>query len=352
MRCNIMRSVQTLRDLKELLQAGFESNEKSLEVFGRTYSTQLKAYLIESNKPTPDSVGCPKGIWKKIDPAGWYSNQDIDSPNTLFLDSTRNRVWVLYSLLDATESDFVILNNWVKNTNGLDSCWLSRGHLMHWEGLNSWSSRGLGLRFSDGLSPEESAENFSLKAWYGASSRIPGLGEVLKIAQENFAIYSVRWQKRSGGSISLSAEWYSNGKVTINRAEDVDEVLISVAEMANRYADALNEATCLRDQTLGAFEIDFSQNIDLDAFANTVAKGMGEMNLWLVEVKAEPDFRRFKGVDLHTWDRILLDVGTDYVYLTVPGRGCVNAAPRLAVVQGEDNSGKASIYHDGVEVFA
>ncbi len=76
------------------------------------------------------------------------------------------------------------------------------------------------------------------------------------------------------------------------------------------------------------------------------------MNLWLVEVEAEPDFRRFKGIDLHTWDRVLLDVGPNFVYLTIPGSGCVNGAPRLAVVQGEDNSGKASIYHDGVEVFA
>jgi len=90
----------------------------------------------------------------------------------------------------------------------------------------------------------------------------------------------------------------------------------------------------------------------LDVFSATVTKGQGAMKLWLAEIEACQDFRRFKGVDLHTWDRILLDVGPDYVYLTVPGKGCVNAAPRLAVVQGEDNAGRASIYHDGTEVFA
>jgi hypothetical protein len=346
-----MRPVNSLRDLKELLQAGFESNEESLEAFGKTYSNQLKAYLIECNKPAPDLFNGALGSWSKIDPAGWYLNQDSGSPNSLFLDSTRDRVMILYSRLDAAESDSIV-EKWIRGTNGLDSCWLSRGHLLHWEKLNGWSRRGIGLRFSDGLSPEESAGNFSLKAWHGANRYVDGLDEMLKIAQDKFAIYSVRFQKRSGGSISISAEWYSNGKITINRANDVDEVLISVAEMANRYADSLKEATDLRDKTMAAFEIDFSQPIPLDAFSSTVTKGRGDMNLWLVEVEAESDFRRFKGIDLHTWDRVLLDVGPDFVYLTIPGSGCVNGAPRLAVVQGEDNSGKASIYHDGVEVFA
>ena len=346
-----MRPVGNLRDLKELLQAGFENNEESLEAFGKTYSTQLKAYLIESNRPDPGHIAGPFGTWEKIDSAGWYLNRDSEISNTLFMDCTRSRVWILYSLLDAMQSDSIV-EKWIKGTNGLDNCWLSRGHLLHWEKFNGWSRRGIGLRFSDGLSPEESAGNFSLKAWHGANRYVEGLDEILNIAQERFAIHSVRFQKKSAGAISISAEWYSSGKVTVNRATDVDEVIISVAEMANRYADSLKEATELRDKSLASFEIDFSQNIALDQFSSTVTKGQGDMNLWLVEVETEPDFRRFKGIDLHTWDRVFLDIGPNFVHLTIPGSGCVNGAPRLAVVQGEDNSGKATIYHDGLEVFA
>ena len=43
-----MREIKTLDDLKERMQAGFENNEESLEQYGKTYSTQLKAYLIDS----------------------------------------------------------------------------------------------------------------------------------------------------------------------------------------------------------------------------------------------------------------------------------------------------------------
>lgn len=345
-----MREIRTLADLKERLQAGFENNEESLELFGKTYSPHLKAYLIESNLALRDA-GCPEGEWRKLDNSvGWYGNKDGDLSNTLFLDSTRDRVWILYSLMDATESD-VVVDKWL-NRKDLDRCWLSRNHLMHW-GKMGWNQRGLGLKFQDGLSiDEENAANFSLKAYYGATRRIRGLDRILNEAKEEFAIHSARWQKRKEGSVTISTEWYSNGKATINKASDVDEALMSVAEMANRYADSLKEATKLRDTTMGAFELDFSQEIDLDAFSNKVATGTGEMKLWLVETESEEDFKRFRGVDLHTWDRILMDVGHDFAYLTVPGKGCINAAPRIATLQGEDNAGKTSIYHDGVEVFA
>ncbi len=336
--------------MKERFQAGFDNNEESLEIFGKTYSTQLKAYLVESNLPKPKAGVCPDGTWDKLDSLGWFVNRDGDFPNTLFLDSTEGRTWIVYSIMDAIESDLRI-RNWIKNVKGLDYSWLSRNQLLHWEHTESWNQRGLGLKFHDGLAPEEEAGNFSLKAWYGAHRYIQDLESILDNAKERFAIYSVRWQKTSAGSITISGEWYSNGKVTINRALDVDEVIIHISEMGKHYNDAINEATDFRDRSMCAFELDFTQEIDLEAFSNTVTKGKGEMRLWLAEIEAEEDFRRFKGVDLHTWDRVIMDVGPDYAYLAIPGDGCVNAAPRIAVIQGEDNAGKTSIYHDGREVF-
>jgi len=344
-----MRQISTLQDMKKLFQAGFEKNEESLEIFGKLHSNQVKAYLIESNI-APDETGCPNGKWRKLDTGNWFVNEGGDKPNTLFLDATRERVWIIYSIMDASLSRSII-DNWVKESNKIDRCWLSRKLLLHWEDRALWTQRGLGLKFSDGLAPEEDSGKFSLKAWHGATRYIPELDEILEKAKESFAIYSTRWQKRTADGITLSEEWYSDGRVTINRAADVDEVLLSVSEIANRYDDALVEATNLRDTTLGAFEIDFSQEIDLEAFSDTVSKGKGDMQLWLVETENESDFRRYKGVDLHTWDRVFLDVGTDYAYLTVPGKGCINAAPRIATIQGEDNAGKTMIYHDGVEVF-
>ena len=77
----------------------------------------------------------------------------------------------------------------------------------------------------------------------------------------------------------IAAEWYSNGKVTVQKAEDIDEVLLSILATARTYGEAIEEATNLRDKKMGAFELDFSQGIDLNAFSKVVSSGKGNMNL-------------------------------------------------------------------------
>ena len=251
-----MKKLRTLMDMKEMFQAGFDKNTSLLERFGRYSETQLKAYLIESNLPLSEGE-CPLGAWESLGAPGWYRNNQNGLSDTFFLDATRERVWIVYSVLDATPSD-VAIEKWLKSRRGIDRCWLSRHHLLHWAGRDSWEQRGIGLRFDDGLMPEEEAGSFSLKAWHGATRHIPELEEILKKAKEQFAIYSVRWRKKTREGIVFSSEWYSNGKATINRAEDVDEALISISEIANRYEDALLDATKLRDNTMAAFELDFN----------------------------------------------------------------------------------------------
>lgn len=343
-----MVRIRTVMDFKHLLRDKYDETTDTWEETDKVGANSLKAYLLESNISISDVSG-PLNKWQALDSQGWYVNTNTQSPDSIFLNTGR-RVWILYSLLDARESDLLV-DQWTNATRGLDKCWLSRKYLLYWSDKLGWHQRGVGLKFFDGLTPEEEAGYLSLKIWHGATRSIPSLNEVLSIAKDRFAMHSVRWQKKIEGSIPLTEEWYSDGKITINRAYSADEVLTSISEVALRYEDALFEATTLRDKKMGAFELTFTQNIDLDAFSSTVAKGKGLMNLWLVELESEPDFRRYKGIDLHTWDRIFLDVGQNYAYLTVPGKGCVNAAPRIATLQGEDNAGKTDIYFDGVPLF-
>jgi len=348
-----MPGVNSLRDFKQIAQANFDNNDETLKKFGKTCSTQLKAYLLESNCRTKDDIGCPLGKWRLLDSSGWYTNESAgagEESETFFMNMVGPRILKVYSLLDASTSDFLI-DNWVKKKRGLDYCWLTRGMLLHWTGKSGWEERGTGLRFNDGLTPEVDQSNFSMKAWHGANVYFKDIDEVLNKAREIFAITSVRWQKRSAGEVAISAEWYSNGKVTFNRAADIDEVLSVVSELSIRYEEDLNTATRLRDAKMAAFEIDYATSIDLDRFAEVVSKGIGDMRLWLVQTESQNDFRRFKGVDLHNWDRVFLDVGPDFAFLSVPGKGCVNAAPRIATIQGEDNAGKTRVYFDGVDIF-
>lgn len=345
--------IHTLNDFKERAQAGFDNNADSMAKFGKTDTTQLKAYLLETNLRDVSEFLCPCGRWVSLGSPGWYRNESTPNPtesSTFFLNWNDNRVIRLYSIADASHSDDLI-DTWITNTKGLDYCWLTRNLLMHWSDKPGWEERGLGLRFNDGLTPETERGNFSLKAWHGAYGYIEGLDAILKKAKEDFAISSIRWQERTDEGVSISAEWYSNGKITFNRADDVDEVLAIVTDMALRYENGLVEASKKRESSMAAFEIGFGRQIDLDRFADSVSKGTTAMRLWLVETSSEVDFKRFKGVDLHTWDRVFLDIGPNFAFLTVPGKGCINAAPRLATLQGEDNAGRTTLLFDGAEVF-
>jgi len=346
-----MARVRTFRDFTGLVQSVLESDERRQGEFGIQAPTQLKAYLVEARGTSPRDQGSPSGPWIPLDTRGWFVAESDSEPHTFFLDATDPRVWKMYSLRDATESHRMV-DKWVSIWRGLDHCWLTRSQLLHWEGEATWQRRGLGLKFSDGLTPEEEQENFSLKAWYGASRRLASLEEILARAQEQFAINSVRWQKLAGGSVSLSAEWYSDGTVTFNRAASVEDAMLAVTSMANRYSDDLTRATELRDSTLGAFEVDFSQPVGLAEFSEVVAKGGGPMRLWMLETESSDQIKRFSGVDMHSWDRVLIDLASDHAFVTVPGAGCVNAVPRIATLQGEDNAGKTEILFDGEPVFA
>ena len=336
-------------EFKNELQDIFDNNEESIQRFGETRRVQLKTYLVESTLPA-GVIPPLLGEWRPLDSKGWYVSSPEGEKGFFVLDASGSRVWRIFSLLGAALSDAAI-ENWVGLNRGLDYCWLQRGQLMMWGKREGWRERGVGIRFDDGLAAPETQGYFSLKAWHGAGRRLPGLDSIVQEARGSFAIYSVRWEKVSQSGGAELIECYSDGKITVNRADDVDEVLHFSSELAERYQGSLVDAEKLRDKRLVPFELDFSQTIDLNAFAETVRVGRGPMNLWLSETSHEEDFRQFHGVDLHTGDRIFVDVGPNYAYLSVPSPGCVNAAPRLAVVQGEDNSGRTAIIQDGVEVF-
>lgn len=317
--------------------------------------TQLKGYLVEANCRVDQGMACPFGTWVKLEGGeGWYvNNADASDPSMtgeFFLDAQDPRIWKVYTLLRVSQSDSLV-DAWTRRTRGLDYCWLTRSYLLQWEGKAGWESRGIGIRFDDGLADPEKATSFSLKAWHGPSERELDLMNIIEKAKSKYAIHSIRMQKRSHMGVEMVMEWYNNGKVTINRATDIDEVFAVVTQMATRYGLGLKEATELRDTKLAAFELNFEQTIDQEAFKEIVEQGKGNLRLWLMEIDSQEGFKRFKGVDMHTWERVLLDVGEDYAYMTIPGDGCVNAVPRLAALQGIDHSGNTSVLFDGEDIF-
>lgn len=347
---------KSLYFFKELLQTSFTESEEDYDSDDDTYledskGKNLKAYMIESHRKIQETQIDNYTIWKKFEDVDtWYYSVDNETSSKFFvIDATSSRVWILYSILNVNEVDKIV-KKLVKLTPKLDHCWLSRGFLESFKKQIGWKEKGIGLKYRNILSDQDNRATLSLKAWYG-SNRIKGWDEFIEQAKEQVTISSIRWKKIIEGQTRITSEWYNYGKVTITASEDIEETLMAITSMARRYEKSLIEATKLRDESFGAFELNFTQHIDLESFSEAVSMGKSAMNLWLTETESEFDFKRFRGVDMHTWDVVFLDLGVDYAYLTIPGKGCVNAAPRIATIQAENTAGKTDIYFNGDEIF-
>ena len=340
----------------EEVQAIFSNTQDDIDDNGGFFdaSRALKAYLIENNNSyLPQIPGYSD--WTPLeDVRNWYSAYNIDNPHQYVIyDNSLGRVGILYTMLKVKNIDGFV-DKWISQTPNLDHCWLSKKQLMSFSCREDWFEKGIGLRYRNILgkfNKKEDTPTLSLKAWYG-SGTADDWKTILTPIKEEAALSSIRWQRLNDYSESqLTTEWYNYGKVTVNFAEDVTEAMREISAMAYNYYTSLVEVEKERDRKLCAFELGFSKTIDLEAFSKYVVSGRSNLKLWMVETEVYHDFRRFRGVDLHTWDPIYLDISTDYAYLTVPQKSCVNAAPRIAVIQSENTAGNTTIEFDGVSVF-
>lgn len=203
---------------------------------------------------------------------------------------------------------------------------------------------GVGLRFEDRLSGDRDPVSVSIKAWYGSDSAVRG---IFGQAVDRFQVSSMRMR----GSDQTVSEWYNTGRITFNASKDIDSVIYAVTMAAKGYRDSLVDATRLRDTERGSFEFEFDRKVNLEEYERSARMGKSSLKLWMVKTEESPGFIRLQGVDMHTWDRIFLSLAEDYAYMTVPVWGCVNAAPRMAAVQGETATGRTRIYYKGDEIF-
>lgn len=334
------RIPKTIFDFKEQALSNLQSDS---EKDGGRKQTHLKIQLVEVNT---DEIPQIKGYseWKSLEGTGnWFICDN--SSDYYILNKVNERIWSVYSLAKV-ESFTRTINTWINGNLMLDNCWTSPGSIQKLMNKMNWSECGVGLRYEDCTAMSNERTSVSIRAWYGNDERI---GEMFHDARKDFSVSSLRM--KSKGDDETRSEWYTNGRATINSSEDVDTVIYAVNKISDHYRNELEQATKWRNEEKGSFEFSFSRKVDLDRYDARVSKGTQDLKMWMISTERSSDFIRFGGVDMHTWDRILLDMGEDYAFMTIPGKGCVNAAPRLVTVQGETVTGKTKVYYNGDEIF-
>ncbi len=330
---------KTVFEFKEQALSNLRANSKRES----KKQTHLKVQLVEVNTDElPQINGFTE--WRRLDGASaWYVCNN--SSNTYIVNKVNERVWAIYSLAKA-ETFISTIDSWINGNLKLDNCWTSSGSIQKLMKRMDWAERGIGLRYEDCTAPNNDRTSVSIRAWYGNDANV---GSLFSAARDDFSISSLRL--KSDADDETKSEWYTDGRVTINSSEDMDTVIYTIGEVADHYRNELNQATKWRDQERGSFEFSFTRKVDLERYEARITKGSKDLKMWMVKTEDSGDFMRFGGVDMHTWDRVFLDMGEDYAYMTVPGNGCVNAAPRLVTVQGETVTGKTRVYYNGDEIF-
>ena len=330
---------RTVFDFKEQALSNLRANSDA----DSRMKPHLKVQLVEVNTDAlPGIEGF--GEWRRLDGSNsWYICHDAS--DYYVVNKMNDRVWALYS---SAKADWFVrtVDSWINGNLLLDNCWISSGSIQKQMRKMDWAERGIGLRYEDCTAPDKDRTSVSIRAWYGNDARI---GDLFSDARKDFAISSLRL--RSNSDDETRSEWYTDGRITINSSEDIDTVIYTIGEVADHYRDELEQATRWRDKEMGSFEFSFSREVDLERYESRVSKGTRDLKMWMVKTEDSDGIARFGGVDMHTWDRILLDMGRNFAYMTIPGKGCVNAAPRLATVQGETVTGRTRVFYNGDEVF-
>ncbi len=330
---------KSLDEFKDILTKTFNGYDP--DIFN---NIALKVYLIESNLDVPPQIDNYSN-WSSIG-GSWYVCNNSDG--FIVLNRGNGRIWTVFTLQSVSISDDII-EGWTKNT-GLDRCWFSGDYLSKFGRSHSWTERGLGLKYNNGLLPEDQGMRFSLKAWHG-NDMDQDISELFELAKKKFTTTSIRWKSVKDGNQNMSSEWYNNGKITIQYSESINELLDCISDLTQSYKKSLLRAEQYRDENRSSFEFSFERDINLDDYSNALLSGKNTLKLWMIETDNQEGFRSYSGIDLHTGDRILLDIGTDYAYMSIPGKGCVNATPRFITINGENALGKVKAYYEGCEIF-
>ena len=330
---------RTVFDFKEQALSNLRANSDA----DSKMRSHLKVQLVEVNT---DTLPCIDGFgeWRKLDGSNSWCICN-NASDFYVVNKVNSRVWALYSLARA-DSFIKTTDSWINGNLLLDNCWISSCSIQNQMKKMDWMERGIGLRYEDRTAPDKDRTSVSIRAWYGNDVRI---GNLFSAARDDFATSSLRLKSNSDDE--TKSEWYVDGRITVNSSEDIDTVIYTIGEVANHYRDELDQATRWRDKEMGSFEFSFSRKVDLERYESRISKGTKDLKMWMVKTEDSEGIVRFGGVDMHTWDRILLDMGRDFAYMTIPGKGCVNAAPRLAVVQGEMVTGKTKVFYNGDEIF-
>lgn len=349
-----MQAVNSRRELKESLQAWSSDAYEDIKDDQRFEEDQtyLKSYLIEADRESlSEEFTEGEDLNIRIQPtedqgflhleAHGYSK---DGPTQLFLDELDDRFWVIHTVGNRDATDAVVEDLIFPRFTQMDRPWLPNEFLEMIGNQPENTFRRFSLKFEDEFDRSENGElpdvgGLSMQLWGNNAST------VLKTLRENEDL------RRSTPLSTVGIKREINGEAVIDdityyskftaRGDSVDGHFKQVYDLKNNYSELLHrieEEYSIKhqvDEQGGYVEgtpllIAFDREIeDLEEFMDELFSSKKPFRLWGVRNQLEEEYYRISSVDLHTGDKLNLEVCPEWVRIYLPEDSCGNVILRL-----------------------
>ncbi len=347
------KAINSREEYFSVLEDILEKNYESYEMYGKWKRPHIKNYLIERNEQF-DIKKVKENGYKilETEDRGFFRIKNNESENFGFLETERDeRIWRFSSFAPSYYSDSFV-EKWVTSTRYLDRSWFINSTLATLE--KRYIFRGIGLDFYDSLGDAAERNRFSLKMWTSGELE-EYQDKILQLLKDKFSRRSLRLQEMEEERSKHLFEVYSNGKVTTTFAKNPTYIMNILSDLITRYKKSLELIEENRGIWGGLIEIRLSEPIPeskLDSLLSFFRKGQNPFRLWMTELEKTEKIHRIYGVDLHTGQKIGLDITKDSIWINM-GSGkddCGNAALRISSLLNSYVLGSAELYVGGVLV--
>ncbi|MHC3438949.1 hypothetical protein ACYJ1Y_12840 [Natrialbaceae archaeon A-gly3] len=354
--------ISSRMELKELLQErmvdSYESVKEKQEL--NESETYLKSYLIESERSTTEGLlERSEGYRLKREKTreGDFENIQIrkigsDKRARFYIENLDERFWAVHSLAKSTNSDSLLDKLVFPRFTQLDYSWLSNSFLKNIGENPTNDFRSFSLKFKD---------EFQKVGSEGQESEHPSTGDISKMSMRLWGenaqkvLSTLSADETLGKSTSLSnvgiRKSFDDGRVLLEdithtakftaRGDSVDGHFYQIDKVKEKYKNILysleNDYAIQRsvDNRGGNLSgepvlINFNREVaDFDLFFSTLLGSTKPFRLWGLENKIDEDYYTVAAVDLHTGDKLDIEVYRDWMRIYLPEDSCGNVILRL-----------------------
>jgi len=331
--------IQTRKDLSEyfyqtlLKKSELEEEEEKLDI-------KPKSIIIESNIEPQKALN--NGEWR----VKKTKDEDLfilkyKNNTEFFLDTLDKRFWVFHSVFPSKIVSDVIKSFVVKNNSKLDFIWLSSTLLE--KIVRFGKQTAFGLKFDNKFlkDEEKEIESVSMRFWGGPAS------EIIDDLKKNPKIKQAVTLSNVGLKYSPTRELFIKdnisfmGKFTVMKGIAIEPHFNLISRVKNLYSSLLMRieenyrmSYFKRDNRLsfkGDFLfVKFSKPLeDIDLFIETITSCKFPFRIWGIWDKLEKDYIKANCVDLHSGNKLYIELTPEWMRLYLEDKACGNVITRL-----------------------